>query len=73
MSYTRGVRVLGIDCGTEVTGYGVVELATDTSLRYVAAGAVRLSAREPLPLRLSRVFDALREVVLTHRPGVVAI
>ena len=44
--YTRAMRVFGIDCGTEFTGYGVVEAdATERTprLRHLCAGAVRLN------------------------------
>ncbi|MDP9268952.1 MAG: crossover junction endodeoxyribonuclease RuvC [Acidobacteriota bacterium] len=68
------MRVLGIDCGSEVTGYGVVEPAgKDGDLRCVAAGAIRLTGSERLPARLARVFDELRAVIERHHPDAVAI
>jgi crossover junction endodeoxyribonuclease RuvC len=67
------MRVLGIDCGTEYTGYGVVEQTAEQELRSIAAGAVRLSPREPLPRRLQRVFDELSQVVTQYQPELVAI
>src|SRR5512143_815585 len=67
------MRVLGIDCGSEITGYGVVEQNEDGELASVACGAIRLSTREPLPARLHRVFTPLRQVIEEHRPDMVAI
>jgi crossover junction endodeoxyribonuclease RuvC len=67
------MRVLGIDCGTECTGYGVVELRPDGSLAYLASGAIRLSTREPLPVRLATIFDRMRAIIDEHRPDHVAI
>jgi crossover junction endodeoxyribonuclease RuvC len=67
------MRALGVDCGTEITGYGVVELGPGTSLSFISAGAIRLSAREPLPERLAHVFRKLQEVIERERPDVVAI
>jgi crossover junction endodeoxyribonuclease RuvC len=67
------VRVLGIDCGTECTGYGVVELLSDGQLRCCSCGAIRLSPRDPLPKRLSIAFTRLREVIAEHHPDDVAI
>ncbi len=67
------MRVLGVDCGGEVTGYGVVEQGNDSELRHVTSGAIRLSIRDPLPLRLSHVFTELRTIIQLHRPDVVAI
>ena len=42
------MRVLGIDCGTEYTGYGVVELCHDGKLVCLTCGAIKLSPREPI-------------------------
>jgi crossover junction endodeoxyribonuclease RuvC len=67
------VRVLGIDCGGEYTGYGVVEQGNETGLRIICSGTIRLSTREPLPVRLNRVFESLREVISDVHPEMVAI
>jgi crossover junction endodeoxyribonuclease RuvC len=67
------MRVLGIDCGGAYTGYGVVEMHSDGRLCCLTCGAIKLSTREPLPLRLSRIFSQLGEIILEHRPHQVAI
>jgi len=67
------MRVLGIDCGTEYTGYGVVELEDSGRLVCLISGAIKLSAREPLPLRLSRISERLAEIICEHQPDNVAI
>ena len=67
------MRVLGIDCGTEYTGYGVVELEDSGRLVCLISGAIKLSAREPLPLRLSRISERLAEIIREHQPDNVAI
>ena len=67
------MRVLGIDCGSEITGYGVVELASDEQLSFVASGAIRLAPRKPLPERLGQVFREICKVIERHEPSVVAI
>lgn len=67
------MRVLGIDCGGECTGFGVVEQTPDQQLVSLDCGAVRLSPREPLPRRLKRIFDGLGAVIERHRPDIVAI
>jgi len=67
------MRVLGIDCGTEYTGYGVVELEGSGRLVCLISGAIKLSAREPLPLRLSRISEGLAEIIREHQPDNVAI
>jgi len=67
------MRVLGIDCGTEFTGYGVVELLADDRLAYLDCGAIKLSPREPMPARLSRISRRLQELITEHHPDRVAI
>ncbi len=67
------MRVLGIDCGSEITGYGVVEQGGDSGLRHVTSGAIKLSMRNTLAMRLSHVFSELRTIIQLHRPDVVAI
>ena len=67
------MRVLGVDCGTEYTGYGVVELVNSGQLFCLACGAIKLSAREPMPSRLSKIFDRLTDIIRAHGPDRVAI
>ena len=70
------MRVFGIDCGTECTGYGVVEV-NETShvprLRAIAAGGIVLSKKETLAMRLARVYAELTALITLHEPVVVAI
>lgn len=67
------MRVLGIDCGTEYTGYGIVELLSDDCLACIACGAIKVSPREPMPVRLARISNRLQELISEHRPDRVAI
>ncbi len=67
------MRVLGIDCGTEYTGYGIVELATSGKLTCLCCGAIKLSTREPLPVRLNTIYARLEELIVEHQPEQVAI
>ena len=67
------MRVLGIDCGTEYTGYGVVDLSSDDQLVCVVCGAIKVSPRDPMPARLSRISIGLQELIAQHRPDRVAI
>ena len=75
------MRVLGIDCGTEYTGYGIVELLADerdngrnnNRLVCIVCGAIKVSPRDPMPTRLSRISIGLKELISQHRPDRVAI
>jgi crossover junction endodeoxyribonuclease RuvC len=67
------MRVLGIDCGSEFTGYGVVEPTHAGELVAVHSGAIRLSTRDRLPARLAQVFRELSGIIEKYRPDAVAI
>lgn len=71
--YTFRMRVLGIDCGGECTGYGVVEMHANGKLHCMDCGGIKLSTREPLPRRLSRIYMQLGAVISEHQPDEVAI
>ena len=66
------MRVLGIDCGSERTGYGVIE--TDgVDHRMVAAGVIRTSPKWPFEKRLLEIGGGLRRLVLEYSPRAAAI
>lgn len=65
--------VLGIDPGTAVTGYGVVEKMRDGALRLKECGVIRTSPRTPLALRLREIFEGVTELLERHRPSAVAV
>ena len=67
------MRVLGIDCGGEYTGFGVVELCPDGKLVCLTCGAIKLSTRDPLPVRLATIFNRLGMLIREHQPDNVAI
>jgi crossover junction endodeoxyribonuclease RuvC len=70
------MRVFGIDCGTEVTGFGVVD-SVDAGpiprLSPVTLGAIKLSKSKTLPERLDQVFCDLSAELERWRPDAVAI
>lgn len=63
---------MGIDPGSAITGYGVIE-HLDRRSRLIECGCIRTEAGSPLPARLKRIYDGLIEVITTHRPDQVAI
>ena len=70
------MRVFGIDCGTEFTGYGVVEMdhgARSPKLTHCAAGTIRLNKKEKTPQRLAQVYAELTALMSLHSPDCVAI
>jgi crossover junction endodeoxyribonuclease RuvC len=70
------MRVFGIDCGTEVTGYGVVDSDDEGGVSRLIPkvfGAIRLSKAHSLPERLHQVFCELGAELERWRPDAVAI
>ena len=69
------MKVLGIDPGTAVTGYGVVETGNGRSgpARLVECGVIRLAARTPLPRRLHELHDGITALIERHRPDALAL
>jgi crossover junction endodeoxyribonuclease RuvC len=67
------MRVLGIDCGSEYTGYGVVEELIDRRLICCATGAIKLKTGTPMATRLQKIFSELTAIIAEHRPEIVAI
>jgi crossover junction endodeoxyribonuclease RuvC len=66
------VRVLGIDCGTERTGYGVID-SDGRVHRLVDSGVIRTAKHETMHQRLLTIATGLRGKIQQHRPEVVAI
>ncbi|HSD61422.1 MAG TPA: crossover junction endodeoxyribonuclease RuvC, partial [Burkholderiales bacterium] len=65
------MRILGIDPGLRVTGFGVIQ-RTGQSLSYVSSGCIRTPAGA-LPARIKSILDGLGEVIARHRPDEIAV
>ena len=65
-------RVLGIDCGSNVTGYGIVD-SDGRAFRAVDSGVITTVARYPFPDRLKQIADRLRALIQTYSPEVMAV
>ena len=67
------MRVLGIDPGTAVMGYGVVESAPGRAYRLLECGTLTTGARDPLPSRLRALHDGVTALIARHAPDAVAV
>ena len=66
------MRVLGIDCGSERTGYGVID--SDGSLhRMLVSGVIRTSPKQAFEKRLLEIAEGLRELVREYSPDTAAV
>lgn len=66
------VRVLGVDPGTLITGYGIIE-GDGNRLRHITSGVIRTKSASPLADRLKVIYSGLMEVIETHQPHLSAI
>lgn len=65
-------RILGIDPGSRITGYGVVDVQ-GSRLSFVACGTIRTSQKYPFAYRLNEIFEGINEVIQLHDPAVAAV
>jgi crossover junction endodeoxyribonuclease RuvC len=65
-------RVLGIDCGSHATGYGVID-SDGRSIQIVASGVIRTRPQAPFSERLHQISISLRELIRLHAPSEVAV
>ncbi|HEY2385115.1 MAG TPA: crossover junction endodeoxyribonuclease RuvC [Terriglobia bacterium] len=65
------MRVLGVDCGSRITGYGVID--TDgADCVYIRCGAIRPKPADPLASRLKCIYDGLAEIIQELQPEAAA-
>lgn len=61
------VRILGIDPGLRITGFGVID-KRGQKLSYVTSGCVKTRDADGLPERVKTLVDGIGEVIASHRP-----
>jgi Holliday junction resolvasome, endonuclease subunit len=62
------MAVIGLDPGSAITGYGILDESADHTLKVIAYGVLRSEAGEPLAARLQSLYDQLNEILVLHRP-----
>ncbi|MEA1889969.1 MAG: crossover junction endodeoxyribonuclease RuvC [Pseudomonadota bacterium] len=65
------MRVLGVDPGSRITGFGVIEIENG-ELRYITSGCIKMKDRA-LPTRLKTIFEGISEIIKNTRPDFMAI
>ena len=64
--------MLGVDCGTQRTGYGVIE-SDGGGHKLIASGVIATKAKDPFEARLHAIARGLREVIRLHAPAAAAV
>ncbi len=65
-------RILGIDPGSRLTGYGIID-SVPGKIAFVACGVIKTTVKYPLANRLNEIFDGINEVIQLHDPEVAAV
>ena len=67
------MRILGIDPGIGICGFGLIEASSRASAKALDFGAVTTTVDAPLPSRLKEMYDSLNEVFDQTKPEAVAV
>lgn len=70
---SRSRKILGIDPGTLVTGYGIIAVDDNRQFEVIDYGCVRPPSSNPLTLRYKIIFQAIEALLDQHRPEAVAV
>lgn len=66
------MRILGIDPGTGILGFGVIEVANGKA-QLVDAGVIRTPVKEDDAVRLLTIFEELTDVIVASKPTVMSV
>lgn len=66
------MKILGIDPGLNITGYGLIEDAGD-KIKLIEAGVIRTSSDNAIAGRLLKIYDGLSEIIEEYRPDVLVL
>ena len=69
---SKVTRILGIDPGLRMTGFGVIEMQGQ-KLRYVASGCIKSDSHQRLPERLHTLYAGITEIIGTYQPDIAAV
>jgi crossover junction endodeoxyribonuclease RuvC len=67
------MRIIGIDPGTGILGFGVIDVDSRGSISLVDAGVIRTPVKEDDAVRLETIFDELTEIIAQTKPAVMSV
>ena len=67
------MRILGVDPGTGICGFGVVDFPKKGPLRLLDSGVIATPPHTPLPERLLDIFDSLCDIIDEDKPDCISI
>lgn len=66
------MRIIGIDPGTGILGFGVIE-AQGNQAKLLDAGVIRTKVNQPLEERLEEIYDHLCDIIAENKPGIMVV
>ncbi len=67
------MRILGIDPGTGILGFGVIEIDKKNKAHLVDAGVIRTPVKEDDAVRLETIFDELTDIITSTKPQIMVV
>ena len=67
------MRILGVDPGTGICGFGVIEVPKRGQLRLLDSGVISTPPHTPLPERLLDIFNSLHDIISEDKPDCISI
>ena len=72
-SSTTSTRILGIDPGLNITGYGVIDILGHQQIEIVEAGVVRSKRKDEFQTRLASIYDGVSDVIESLKPDCMGL
>ena len=73
ISTSKPMRILGIDPGTGILGFGIIDRVTSMTSTLVDAGVIRTPPHQELSLRLETIYDELDEIITQSKPDIMVV
>lgn len=67
------MRILGIDPGTGILGFGVIDVSKSGKIQLVDAGVIRTPVKEDDAVRLLTIFEELSDIIMQNKPEVMSV
>lgn len=67
------MRIIGIDPGTGILGFGVIDADTKGGFKLIDAGVIKTPAHTPLDERLEEIYDSLQDIIGETKPDVMSV
>lgn len=68
-----GMRILGIDPGTGILGFGVIDVNPNGNITLVDGGVIRTPVKQADSERLKTIYEELTEIIKEHKPTVMSV